>query len=74
LDLSRLDLSGINFSEAIIHGVNLEEANIENSIWHKDDVRKRLLQFTRTKFFHIIIEDSNGKKRVSRSEFFDGEW
>ncbi len=53
--------------------VNLQGANLQASIWHKDDIQKLLHQLKETRFKYLIAEDENGQKKVYRKELFPDE-
>lgn len=78
-NLSGVNLSGTDLSKTSLKGVKIAESfrknkllrtNIEASIWRKDDIQKVMQQLKEIEFEHIIIEDENGRKRVSKNELF----
>ncbi len=69
VDLTGADLSNTDFQEAILDDFSLCGANLENSIWHIDDVRKIYPQLYRTKFTSIIITSTYSQKIVSRTDY-----
>lgn len=69
-DLTGINLTGVNLVNAVLRNVDLIRANIEASIWRKDDIQQVMPQLREIEFEHIIIEDENGRKEVSKKELF----
>lgn len=70
-DLQGAELKGADLREANLYGVNLSGADLEDSIWHIDDIPKVFSQLKGTRFEYIIVEESNNREKVSRSKLFD---
>lgn len=68
IDLTGADLSNTDFREAILDGFSLYGANLENSIWHVDDMRKIYTQLYSTEFEAIIITSTYNQIAVSRND------
>lgn len=67
-DLEKADFRGTNLNHTVIRG-----ANIEGSIWYRNDIPKLFLQLKEANFTYIFLEDRRGRKKVYRKELFSGK-
>ena len=70
IDLKQANLRGADLRGAILNNTNFEEADIEQSIWSKNYIKKEFLKLNTSKFKYIIEVDSNERKKIYKSELF----
>lgn len=69
VDLAETDLSDADFREVVLDDFSLYGANLNNSIWHIDDIRKIYAQLHKAKFTYIIVTSTYNQKAVSREHY-----
>lgn len=69
VDLTNADLRNTDFREVILSDFDIFGANLDNSIWHIDDLRKIYAQLYNTQFTCIIITTTYNQKVVSRNDY-----
>lgn len=68
-ELKKVDLTNTDFREVVLNDFDIYGANLDNSIWHIDDLRKIYAQLYNTKFSYITITTTYNQKIVSRNDY-----
>lgn len=69
VDLENADLSEVDFQEVVLSDFSIYGANLNNSIWHIDDIRKIYAQLYKAEFAYIIVTSTYNQKTVSREDY-----
>ncbi len=69
-NLEKADLENADFRGTYLKHTVIKGANIESSIWYRNDIKKSLLQLREANFTYIILENQRGQEKVYRKELF----
>lgn len=74
VDMGGADLRGADLRGAYLKNAIFRNADLNLSIWRKNDIRKIKRQLRSANFENIIIEEWGEQKKINRGELFSDEY